>query len=134
MSEPKKTEDYALAEDQLITGGLIGVGVVVIVTLLGFNQLDRPLTLALYCFAGSVPLLSMVLLSAVTTTRFPLHNFFWYHTLASAVGALAALIGVNSLFWHFSRKAGSLFLFMSIIGFIGYMHYFVSLKRFNLDK
>lgn len=40
-------------------GGLVGIGVIVVTQLLAVGQLDKALTVSLYCFVVSIPLLSL---------------------------------------------------------------------------
>jgi hypothetical protein len=115
---------------EAICGALIGVAIVSVIELLGLPNLDRALTVALYCFAISIPSLTYymmtVLLDAAAerASRYPLYN-----AMAFFIGILASLTGVASLFVHFSYKLGLLFIVLCLLGFYGQKLYDKDMKE-----
>jgi hypothetical protein len=69
-----------------VAGGLLGVGVIAVFQLLTVPTLDKRLTVALYCFAISIPLLALflraLLAEAACVYRIPV----WYVPVSSILG------------------------------------------------
>lgn len=120
-------------QEEALSGALIAVGVIAVIEMLGLVSLDRPLTVSLYCFATSIPVLVLnilLLMSESHGNRFSADT--WYRAFAFIFGSLFSLIGTGALFYHFSMLAGSLFTFVSFVGLVMVFHY--SAKLFDANE
>jgi hypothetical protein len=99
--------------------GSFGIMLVGLTQLLGRDQLDLPLTVSIYCFAFSMPL--MVTGIYITTFRGygsqqEIIGFMGIVYFAcNFLGLPVALIGLGCLFLHFSYPAAILFAIISVI-------------------
>jgi len=134
MSRRKKSAEKDAVDERLLFGALLGLGIVVVVQLISLRRLDRSLTLSLYCFAVSIPLLSMRLVNSLMFTYFEYDVSVWYNRISPLIGGFAALLGLNALFWHFSRIAGFLFGSLCIASLIAFGNYVYKLGKLNLPK
>jgi len=104
--DPRQQQEW-LRQNNLMYGGLIGIGVVIIQPFLTAGPLDLPATISVLGFAVAIPILaSLVLLSAqesfrgrATSSRFVV--------VARALGQAGAVIGVLAAFWHIGWLAGA---------------------------
>lgn len=126
-----KTNKESLVEDQIVFGALMGLDVIIVLQLMTLARLDKPLSVALYCFVVAIPLLAMYVLSILTTMKYEYDVWVWYHLAAILAGGLASLAGVGALFFHFSWVAGGLFALLSVLGLGAYFHYNGQLKKLN---
>lgn len=84
----------------ILFGGLTGISSIAVIQLISVPELDLPLTIAMWCFAFSLPLSAFYTLSAqehlkVNGTKVP--------TLYEAFAILTMLVGFSGLaagFWH----------------------------------
>ena len=113
-----KSDDVHLTHDQVAFGALVGVNVIAVVELLGLSQLDNSLRVALYCFAISIPLLCAYLININFANSYEHLTSCWYNVGAMAVGSLASIAGMASIFWHFSSTLGLLFVILCSFGII----------------
>src|SRR5467141_3522736 len=65
----KESQDRS---EEIIMGSLVGLSIVVIVQLLALQKLDKRLTVSLYCFVMSIPLLTTELLCTYAELRYRL--------------------------------------------------------------
>lgn len=112
--------------------GLGGVSLALLLHVLGKSPtLDTPLTIALYCFVTSIPLLAGFAigievvsdqLDAMTSDK------GMFLAMAQWVGAYVAVGGIVAFLWHFSVGAAlafivasivALFMFLAFTGVIG---------------
>jgi hypothetical protein len=129
----RKVDKHGLSEDRIMSGALIAISVVALVQLLSVGQLDIPLKISLYCFAVSIPLLSLASLNRLAASAQEYIVDAWYDSFAIAFGSLASFVGVGALFWHFSRIMGGLFFAISFFGVIAYLRFYFELEKVN-DK
>jgi hypothetical protein len=101
-------------------GALAGVGVVALVQMLSVNSLDVPLKVSVCSFAFSIPVLSAVLICALVEDSYTgfRAGIPPYLKAINISGYLAALIGVDALFFHFAVYAGLIFTVTSLIGIV----------------
>ncbi len=105
-------------EREISSGAFIGLGVISIVGMLGLPSLDGPLTMSVFSFAISVPVLAAVVLCMIQEAIFPgtphagVIDFGWI------VGVFTSLLGISGLFFHFNLFAGFLFILLSILGIV----------------
>jgi len=110
MTTPRVTSDrVGNTQDQIASGGLIGIGVIVVTQLLALGVLDKALKVSLYCFVISIPLLSLYSLNLVVMSHNKYYSLTWYNLFSVGAGMLSALVGVGAVFWHFSRVACLIF-------------------------
>ena len=119
-----------------IDSGLLAIPLIAAVQLLQVpkSDFDVPLTLSVYAFAVSIPLLAGNLLGAVLTYTYS-HLLQVSRLLrlmlavTSRLGRLAASVGITCLFWHFTWKAGALFLVVSVVSLIVTAAYYTALEE-----
>ena len=103
---------------EIICGGLIGIDIIAIIQMIGLPPLDSGLTLALYCFAISLPLLALfVFFVQIERTR-KCSIDIWYKYLFLAVGIVCAPLGVGLLILHLSQTAAYVFGFLCFGGVV----------------
>jgi hypothetical protein len=107
--------------DLLMHGGLLGVSVVVLTQLLQVKvpELDWKLWISIFCFAVSIPLLSMTVLARTiedSVDRAPIKGFFlvW----SSRLGLVAAFGGIAAVFLHLFGVAFWVFLSVSVFSLL----------------
>ena len=73
------------------------------------------LTVSLYAFAAAIPMLTTVLLSISFEQTYTIPELRSGPAFES-LGLLTSFVGIASMFFHFSRLAGALFLVLSLLG------------------
>jgi hypothetical protein len=94
----------------LMASGLAGVNVIAIVQLASTNTLSWPLTIGVFCFAVSIPLLAATVVVLSEHEELPeMHQTFHYAVLLLG-GSFLSLAGIAALFFHLNYAAGGAFL------------------------
>lgn len=134
MKDKKEITEHILTYRRVIFGVPVGFAAVAIIQYLQLSSLDKPLWISLYAFIVAMPLLSFgsVETSLIATIEpwiedRPLSFLSLFNT---TIGTNAFLVGATSLFWHFSWKAGILFL---IIAYSTYLE-FIYLRNIYIKK
>lgn len=98
---------------------------------LSLNALDKRLSLGLYCFVISIPLLALHLRILLLHTGADYRIRTWYDPVAAIIGLLLSLVGLTATFFHFSIKAGCVFSGLVIFGLLASHHYRVRVRQAN---
>jgi hypothetical protein len=105
QKDPRQQQEW-LRENNLVYGGLIGAGGILVQPFLSSATLDAPGVVCVVAFAVAIPLLAALAMlnqqevfrERATRTKVV--------DIAKAVGQLAAFIGVVAAFWHITWIAG----------------------------
>ena len=111
---------------EILTGALVGLGVIALVQMLSLQSLDVPLIVSVYSFAVSIPSLSAVFLCMMEEAKFGVTTHERISTVMAillAAGNLGTLIGISALFFHFATYAGIIFIASSLIGLVCWISY-----------
>lgn len=114
MKEIESKTKAADAIFEIIAGALIGVDIIGILQLLGVSFLDSRLTLALYFFTVSLPLLAFFVFAVLIEKTRNCTLEAWYKFSALVLGMMGCLGGITLVIWHLSSNAG--IVFVSLIG------------------
>lgn len=109
---PQPTQDA----DRLIYAGLLGLAAAGVIQLSDKSDLDWPLFIEVCAFALAMPLLAVALISDYAKkagTRVPR----WREALGP-LGALAAVVGIGALFFHFGPVPGGVFAAGAVLGVV----------------
>ena len=99
----------------LAPSGLLGLAVVTLVQLLQVEEpLDVSLTVSVYCFAISIPILALRVMAKTRESQFEYLVKIWWVEGTLYVGLLASFVGFVAVFFHFSYIVGALFLCFGI--------------------
>jgi hypothetical protein len=114
-----------------IYGGLIGIGIFFIISLVNETPLDTPLTLALFCFSIALPFLALLVMRNYieTTHQYTLRPA--YINISNLIGVLSIIGGLIAEIWHVTWIAGSIFIACCLWGLLGYSLFQASLKKVN---
>lgn len=104
---------------RIIFGAFLGTSVVATIQLISIQSLDLPLTFSVYCFAVSIPLLTLGLYTAMIESREQFTVESRPVLYAEELGVLAAAGGILALFLHFSYPALVLVLAIGIALVLG---------------
>ncbi len=102
---------------------------------LSLSELDMPLTIALLCFAITLPLsLTHVLIVFFHSDydRHPIGNA-WYLLPFWVIYAFAMLIGAVAVFWHFNPWIGIVFFFSTVVSAFGFGAWDARIKTLNKE-
>jgi hypothetical protein len=114
-------EDSALVQEwvrqkNLIYGGLIGIGVVMVQPFLTAGSLDLSAKVCVVAFSVAIPLLAaLVMVNRQEAFRRRLTNSALV-TTAEVVAQVCAFVGVVAGFWHIMWIAGVVLLASAIVG------------------
>jgi hypothetical protein len=115
-------DDKRAKGDRLFYVGALGISVAAFVQLLGVEKanIDRPLIIAIGCFAVAIPILAMGV--ALTTREVDYGSDvkggeLWLSSVG-LIGLFVALVGLGALFWHFHVLIALLFAVVAIIAII----------------
>ena len=113
--DPRLVREW-LRQTNLIYGGLIGVGVVIIQPFLTASSLELPARISVVAFSVAIPLLAALLLlnEEEAFQRRPSNSRFV--DLAKAVAQLSAFVGVVAAFWNILWIAGLGILGAAVVG------------------
>jgi hypothetical protein len=112
MSEPSDTQPRDA--DRLIYAGLLGLAAAAVIQMGDRESLTAAQEVCVFAFAVAIPLLAVGLVTDYarrTSTPIPR----WRDALGAA-GALAAVVGFGSLFFHFGVVVGVLFAAGCLLG------------------
>ena len=102
--------------DRLIYAGLLGLGAACVIQLIDKSDLDLAQEIGIYAFALSIPFLAAGLVADYARqagTRVPP-----LYDLVGVLGALGAVVGFGSLFFHFGIGHGVMFAVCVVIAII----------------
>jgi hypothetical protein len=114
---------------ETIDGALLAYTLVAVLEgFLGRDTFDRPLTIAMYCFAVASPLLaSMVLL--VRGATWEMKWLPWPFSLFRVTARFLVVVGTGAIFWHFSTFVGLVFLSTGIFILLWLLVLYLSPRR-----
>jgi hypothetical protein len=103
---------------RILLGSFLGVSVVGTIQLIAIQSLDLALATSVYCFAVSIPLLTLGLYVAIIESReqFTVESRILIY--AESVGVLTAGLGIAAMFFHFSFPANWVLIILSVIALI----------------
>lgn len=105
-------------DDTKIFIGLFSFVSVALIQLVSINQSDGFLIFAEYCFAGSLPLLAILIFIKYAERNKQKWFKSLLYTFVYIAAPLASFMGIGSIFFHFSNTIGVVFIicaFLSII-------------------
>src|SRR5262245_32318421 len=111
MSDPHPRD-----ADRLIYAGLLGLSAAAVIQMADKEGLNTPQMVAGYFFALAIPLLAVGLITDYARrggTFIP-----WWRDLLGLAGALAAVVGLGALFFHFGIGPGVIFALGCVVGLI----------------
>ena len=112
MSEPAPEREA----DRFIFAGLLGLAAAGVIQLSDKDALSLPLLVEVCAFALAIPLLAVGLVTDYARragTSIPL----WREALG-LLGALAAVVGLGALFFHFGLVPGAVFAAAALLGVV----------------
>lgn len=110
---------------------MLGLAVVAVFQILTLPAIDKRLTLALYCFAVSIPLLTVFFRALLVEDACVYRDPVWYVPVFSILGTQIWFAGLAAVFFHFSYKIGFVFLTLAILGLWVSGRYRARLLRLN---
>lgn len=123
MNEPENRQQVAwYGEDRLISGGLIGIGLLITQAFISLGTYDIPATISIFAFSIAIPFLAwnvLVRTALANENKDPetKGTLFLFVT-----GIIASLIGIDAAFWHVSWIAGVLLLISGAVGTFFYIN------------
>jgi hypothetical protein len=99
------------------SGALLGASVVAVLAMLSVSNLDRALSVSLYCFGITIPLLAYFLEALVLGSLAGISEVPTFHIGILLIAVLLFIVGLNAVFWHFSKNAGIMFMFLTVVGY-----------------
>jgi hypothetical protein len=114
-TDPEQEQEW-LRQNNLIYGGLIGIGVVLVQPFLTAPSLDLSATICVVAFSVAVPLLgALVLVNRQEVFRRRVTRWVTVE-IARVVAQLCAAAGMVAGFWHIHRIAGVVVLAGGLVG------------------
>jgi predicted neutral ceramidase superfamily lipid hydrolase len=105
-------------EQPFLFTALIGLNIISVTQLLDVTPIDIPLKISLYSFSISTPLLAFFVISYLLKMAYrPSSKFPWYIPFSSFFGSLFSLVGLTSIFCHFSWIMAVIFAFTGVLCF-----------------
>ena len=104
--DPAQQQEW-LRENNLIYGGLIGVGVVLVQPFLTAAALDLPAAICVVAFALAIPLLAALLMLSHQEVFRRRATTSLVVDVTKAAAQMAAFVGVVAAFWHIQWIAGA---------------------------
>lgn len=134
-----KREKYTVEEevhkqDYLIYSAFIGISVIVVIQLIGQNNLSVPLKISLYCFSISIPALATNIWLLFIEKSYKFTTIPIYIEILNFVGPISCLIGIGSLFFHFYWLMGVIFCITTILCFGLSIKFSFTLDDLNKDS
>ena len=124
-----------IEDDKLLCGALLGINVVAVVELVGVNQLDAALKVAVHCFAVSIPLLVLHILARINESQNKYHTESGgYFYLVTFFSPFISLAGIGAFFWHFSPTVGLLFIVTGVFALVAFFGYTTELEKANQNN
>jgi len=122
------------AHRKTVIGAVLGFDLIVLLQLLTLSSLDKRLTVALYCFAISIPLLALHLRVLLLHAPFQRRVLTWYSPVAAILGLELSVIGLAAIIFHLSVRAGYTFAGFVIFGLIASHHYRRRIIELNSER
>jgi hypothetical protein len=117
---------------QAYGSGLIGIALIAVFQLLALPDLDKRLTVSLYCFAISIPLLAFFVLAMVAEAKYTHLSELWlYNAVPLVLGIPIWFVGLAAVFFHFSLVIGSIFSLLAILLLLASKRHRTLLKQIN---
>jgi hypothetical protein len=129
--ERLKVHKPTIDERQIMAGALLVINVIALIQLLSVVQLDIPLKVSLYCFAASIPLLTLSWLNGHSISQQEYYVDSMYDFVPSIISLFISFAGICALFWHFSWTIGVLFMGTSVLAWILGILYYNQLREAN---
>lgn len=103
---------------KLVLGGLVGINIVFLQSLLFQGKFDIPSIISIISFALALPMLSFsFLIREQPRSTEKMNKRYPSVGRITQVGILADLVGIAALFWHALLPAGIVFLVSGIVAF-----------------
>jgi hypothetical protein len=113
-NDPAQQQEW-LRENNLIYGGLIGAGAVLLQPFLTAPSLDVPATISVVAFAVAIPILAALLLLNHQESFRRRATRSLIVDGAKALAQVAAFVGVVAAFWHIAWFAGAAVLVSALV-------------------
>ena len=105
-------------DDTKIYLGLFSFVSIALIQLMSMNSLDRCLIFAEYCFACSLPFLAILIFIKYAER----HKQKWFkslsYTFVYLTAPLTSIVGIGSIFFHFSNGIGVVFTLCAVISVV----------------
>jgi hypothetical protein len=103
---------------EVVSGALIGVDIIALIQFVSLPALTVQLTVALYCFTVSIPLLAFFVFSILVEKTRNCSLDIWYKQFALVSGMLGSLVGIGAILFHLSETAGAVFMVLCVIAIV----------------
>src|SRR5262245_40114403 len=113
---PTSPDSHPRDADRLIFAGLLGLAAAGVIQLSDKSELSLCQFVEVCAFAVAIPLLAVGLITDYAR-RAGTHIPAWRDALG-ALGALAAVVGLGGLFFHFGVAPGAVFAGTAVAGFV----------------
>lgn len=119
--------DQALRVSNLVNGGLIAIGIVILQDFIALDHFDIPAFVSLLAFAFAIPLLAGHSLFRLLLSQVNYYvEMIWFRILfdyTRFIGLFCGWVGVVSAFWYASWIAGLIFSVTSVAFLLIWLKY-----------
>lgn len=121
-------------ENLFIATALISTSMVIIIQLINERIDTLQLSIALYCFAISIPLLVGSIAALYLERLYKIRAHIWYLWICNFFGCFLSISGITSIFFNFNWIFGTIFLASSLFVVFVMTSYTGLLEKINIDE
>lgn len=121
-------------ENLFIATALISTSMVIIIQLINERIDTLQLSIALYCFAISIPLLVGSIAALYLERLYKIRAHIWYLWICIFFGCFLSISGITSIFFNFNWIFGTIFLASSLFVVFVMTSYTGLLEKINNDE
>ncbi|MWB96227.1 hypothetical protein GON26_17835 [Flavobacterium sp. GA093] len=121
-------------ENLFITTALISMSMIITIQLINEKLNSLQLTIALYCFAISIPLLVGSIAALYLEKLYKIRAHIWYLWICNFFGCLLSIVGIGAVFFNFNWILGTIFLLCSLFTLFVIASYTGLLEKINDDN
>jgi len=120
-------------ENLFIATALISTSMVITIQLVNEKIDTLQLSIALYCFATSIPLLVGSIAVLYLEKLYKIRAHIWYLWICNFFGCFLSIIGISSIFFNFNWILGIIFLTCCLFTLFVIVSYIGLLEKINND-
>ncbi|MCI9843517.1 hypothetical protein [Flavobacterium pectinovorum] len=120
-------------ENLFIATALISTSMVITIQLVNEKIDSLQLSIALYCFSASIPLLVGSIAALYLEKLYKIRAHIWYLWICNFFGCFLSIAGIGSIFFNFNWILGTIFLTCCLFTLFVIVSYTGLLEKINND-
>ena len=129
-------DNFTLDRRKLFSGGLLAFSSVALIQMIALNSVDETLSLALACFAISLPfsVIGVVICYFGEQFKYEMEKSDELYVTVFLVSGVSVIVATIAIFWHFASWIALLFMVSILLAYVLFTSWDKKIKSLNEDS